>query len=330
MCLKPFQFLCILGCLASVIFESSPFPRLDTRINQVHSFQFFNSQRIWILVHKYFIPGLHRETTPRIGDILQKLTPFLKMYAEYVRNFDNAMELLKQWTDRSPQFKSIIQDIQVKILMHCCCSIANYFCLALKGYYKPLPFHQTLIASFFCGGSPEYRSRKCVGVWRCSITCWNQCRECHDMRCSSKTTWRSFLRTMWISGMRRVSKTVSFLVISYGSMCSAFEKSLVREQRGSTGCSLWLDVMAWCLSAVSHTNQEQFCAHVCRRALFSQTLFPQSGFAFPCDTSLWSQNFETDTIFFFTFLHKLKVWPTSDSHVYIIILPLCARLQTPI
>lgn len=35
------------------------------------------------------------------------------MYAEYVKNFDKAMEVLKQWTDRSPQFKSIIQEIQV-------------------------------------------------------------------------------------------------------------------------------------------------------------------------------------------------------------------------
>lgn len=35
------------------------------------------------------------------------------MYAEYVKNFDKAMELLKQWTDRSPQFKATIQEIQV-------------------------------------------------------------------------------------------------------------------------------------------------------------------------------------------------------------------------
>lgn len=54
-----------------------------------------------------------RVATPRIGDILQKLTPFLKMYAEYVKNFDKAMELLKQWTDRCPQFKATIQEIQV-------------------------------------------------------------------------------------------------------------------------------------------------------------------------------------------------------------------------
>lgn len=35
------------------------------------------------------------------------------MYAEYVKNFDKGMELLKQWTDRSPQFKATIQEIQV-------------------------------------------------------------------------------------------------------------------------------------------------------------------------------------------------------------------------
>lgn len=35
------------------------------------------------------------------------------MYGEYVKNFDTAMELLKHWTDRSPQFKAIIQEIQV-------------------------------------------------------------------------------------------------------------------------------------------------------------------------------------------------------------------------
>lgn len=54
-----------------------------------------------------------RTATPRIGDILQKLTPFLKMYAEYVRNFDHAMDLVKQWTERSPPFKAIILEIQV-------------------------------------------------------------------------------------------------------------------------------------------------------------------------------------------------------------------------
>ncbi|XP_060101685.1 FYVE, RhoGEF and PH domain-containing protein 4 isoform X2 [Heteronotia binoei] len=72
-------------------------------INQFHS--------------QFLLPELEKrmqewDTSPRIGDILQKLAPFLKMYGEYVKNFDNAMELVKTWTERSPLFKSIIQDIQ--------------------------------------------------------------------------------------------------------------------------------------------------------------------------------------------------------------------------
>lgn len=39
------------------------------------------------------------------------------MYGEYVKNFDKAMELLKQWSDRCPQFKAIIQEIQVLTLL---------------------------------------------------------------------------------------------------------------------------------------------------------------------------------------------------------------------
>ncbi|XP_053113257.1 FYVE, RhoGEF and PH domain-containing protein 4 isoform X2 [Hemicordylus capensis] len=72
-------------------------------INQFHS--------------QFLLPELEKrmqewDTSPRISDILQKLAPFLKMYGEYVKNFDNAMELVKTWTERSPLFKSIIQDIQ--------------------------------------------------------------------------------------------------------------------------------------------------------------------------------------------------------------------------
>ncbi|XP_076588642.1 FYVE, RhoGEF and PH domain-containing protein 4a isoform X2 [Chaetodon auriga] len=78
---------------------------------------FSNISSIYLFHSQFLLPDLEKRmgewaSTPRIGDILQKLTPFLKMYAEYVKNFDKAMELLKQWTDRSPQFKAIIQDIQ--------------------------------------------------------------------------------------------------------------------------------------------------------------------------------------------------------------------------
>lgn len=55
----------------------------------------------------------HRDTNPRLGDILQKLAPFLKMYGEYVKNFDRAMGLVSTWTQRSPQFSEVVHSIQV-------------------------------------------------------------------------------------------------------------------------------------------------------------------------------------------------------------------------
>ncbi|KAI1882087.1 hypothetical protein AGOR_G00247080 [Albula goreensis] len=78
---------------------------------------FSNISSIHAFHSQFLLPDLETRmsqwtSTPRIGDILQKLTPFLKMYAEYVKNFDKAMELLKQWTERSPQVKAIILDIQ--------------------------------------------------------------------------------------------------------------------------------------------------------------------------------------------------------------------------
>lgn len=54
-----------------------------------------------------------REQDPRIGDLMKKNAPFLKMYTEYIRNFDNAMKLINQWMEKSSRFSEIIQDIQV-------------------------------------------------------------------------------------------------------------------------------------------------------------------------------------------------------------------------
>ncbi|XP_074126689.1 FYVE, RhoGEF and PH domain-containing protein 4 isoform X2 [Sminthopsis crassicaudata] len=78
---------------------------------------FSNISSINAFHSKFLLPELEKrmqewETTPRIGDILQKLAPFLKMYGEYVKGFDNAMELVKTMTDRIVQFKSVIEEIQ--------------------------------------------------------------------------------------------------------------------------------------------------------------------------------------------------------------------------
>ncbi|EDK97422.1 FYVE, RhoGEF and PH domain containing 4, isoform CRA_c [Mus musculus] len=78
---------------------------------------FSNISSINAFHSKFLLPELEKrmqewETTPRIGDILQKLAPFLKMYGEYVKGFDNAVELVKTMTERVPQFKSVTEEIQ--------------------------------------------------------------------------------------------------------------------------------------------------------------------------------------------------------------------------
>uniref|UniRef100_A0A8C5V3C9 FYVE, RhoGEF and PH domain containing 3 n=1 Tax=Microcebus murinus TaxID=30608 RepID=A0A8C5V3C9_MICMU len=67
---------------------------------------------------QFLLPELQTRITeewdrnPRVGDILQKLAPFLKMYGEYVKNFDRAVGLVSTWTQRSPLFKDIVHGIQ--------------------------------------------------------------------------------------------------------------------------------------------------------------------------------------------------------------------------
>ncbi|MGH0187219.1 UNVERIFIED_CONTAM: hypothetical protein FKN15_024235 [Acipenser sinensis] len=87
-------------------------------------------------------------TNPRIGDILQKLAPFLKMYGEYVKNFDRAMDLVNTWTQRSSQFKSVVQNIQkqevcgnLTLQHHMLEPVQRLprYVLLLKDYLKKLP-----------------------------------------------------------------------------------------------------------------------------------------------------------------------------------------------
>ncbi|XP_075996781.1 FYVE, RhoGEF and PH domain-containing protein 1 [Genypterus blacodes] len=78
---------------------------------------FSNICSIYCFHQQFLLPALQKrmeewDSNSRIGDILQKLAPFLKMYGEYVKNFDRAMELVTSWMERSVQFKSIVQEIQ--------------------------------------------------------------------------------------------------------------------------------------------------------------------------------------------------------------------------
>lgn len=79
---------------------------------------FSNISSIYRFHGQFLLPELQMRITeewdinPRLGDILQKLAPFLKMYGEYVKNFDRAMELVSAWTHRSLLFRDIVHGIQ--------------------------------------------------------------------------------------------------------------------------------------------------------------------------------------------------------------------------
>ncbi|KAM5227768.1 FYVE, RhoGEF and PH domain-containing protein 3 [Ctenodactylus gundi] len=79
---------------------------------------FSNISSIYRFHGQFLLPELQTriteewDTNPRLGDILQKLAPFLKMYGEYVKNFDRAVGLVSTWTQRSLPFKEVIHSIQ--------------------------------------------------------------------------------------------------------------------------------------------------------------------------------------------------------------------------
>ena len=51
----------------------------------------------------------------RIGDIMVKNAPFLKMYTEYVKNFDTAMNTINTLYAKNSKFAAIVDDIHVSI-----------------------------------------------------------------------------------------------------------------------------------------------------------------------------------------------------------------------
>uniref|UniRef100_A0A3B4UN22 FYVE, RhoGEF and PH domain containing 4b n=1 Tax=Seriola dumerili TaxID=41447 RepID=A0A3B4UN22_SERDU len=78
---------------------------------------FSNISSIYSFHSQFLLPDLetcisHWWVRPGLGNVLLQHAPFLRMYADYVRNFDQAVELVRTWTERSSAFRNIIQDIQ--------------------------------------------------------------------------------------------------------------------------------------------------------------------------------------------------------------------------
>ncbi|XP_074481362.1 FYVE, RhoGEF and PH domain-containing protein 4-like isoform X2 [Sebastes fasciatus] len=78
---------------------------------------FSNISSIYSFHSQFLLPDLescisHWCESPGLGTVLVQHAPFLRMYADYVSNFDQAMELVRTWTERSSAFRNIVQDIQ--------------------------------------------------------------------------------------------------------------------------------------------------------------------------------------------------------------------------
>ncbi|XP_060081887.1 FYVE, RhoGEF and PH domain-containing protein 4-like [Ylistrum balloti] len=82
-------------------------------MNQIFS----NVTSIYQFHNNFLLPQLENrmknwESDPKIGDLMRSNAPFLKLYTEYVKNFDHAMNLINLWSEKSSRFAAIMQEIQ--------------------------------------------------------------------------------------------------------------------------------------------------------------------------------------------------------------------------
>uniref|UniRef100_A0A672FSL5 FYVE, RhoGEF and PH domain containing 4b n=1 Tax=Salarias fasciatus TaxID=181472 RepID=A0A672FSL5_SALFA len=79
---------------------------------------FSNVSSIHCFHSQFLLPDLEtcivRWSGPGLGAVLLRHAPFLRMYADYVRNFDRAVELVRTWTERCSAFRGVVQDVQAQ------------------------------------------------------------------------------------------------------------------------------------------------------------------------------------------------------------------------
>ena len=46
---------------------------------------------------------------------MKRFAPFLKLYTDYVKNFDKALDLVEQWSAKSPEFAKMINNLQTAV-----------------------------------------------------------------------------------------------------------------------------------------------------------------------------------------------------------------------
>ena len=74
-----------------------------------------------------------RDSEPCVGDVMRKFAPFLKLYSEYVKNFDNAMNTMTVWMDKSSRFMSIVREVQVCDTIDNCIIVVHVYDSTISG-----------------------------------------------------------------------------------------------------------------------------------------------------------------------------------------------------
>ena len=75
----------------------------------------------------------YRSSGPQIGAVLKKFAPFLKLYTDYIKNFDTATSTITFWTAKSAKFMSILDEIQV-------CMVCFYCSFILMSLFNSVVF----------------------------------------------------------------------------------------------------------------------------------------------------------------------------------------------
>lgn len=124
---------------------------------------FSNIKSIYKFHNDFLLPQLEVrieawDADPRIGDIMKNFAPFLKMYTEYVKNFDYAINLISTLQQKVPRFAAIIGEIQ-KMEECAKLSLAHHMLSPIQR----LPRYELLLKDYLRNlvkDSPDYEDTK--------------------------------------------------------------------------------------------------------------------------------------------------------------------------
>jgi FYVE/RhoGEF/PH domain-containing protein 1 len=129
---------------------------------------FSNIKSIYKFHNDFLLPQLEEriqawDADPRIGDIMKNFAPFLKMYTEYVKNFDYAINLISTLQQKVPKFAAIISEIQK--LEECAkLSLAHHMLSPIQR----LPRYELLLKDYLKNlvkDNPDYEDTKSKSIF---------------------------------------------------------------------------------------------------------------------------------------------------------------------